>query len=225
MYTCSITGIPFQAKQKAVLIPVLINKNYTDANVSNANVRPFPASVKGYFNEENFYIDESDKENEKFIMNMISEIIGTKIIFENFLNLRGIEKEVQYNEKDYVISFFACHEQVFNSIITEFKIFSYSHKKRVNFNTYSQNFINDVINELKFFSKLNVPYQTKLGSHRTGYVFANNFEEKHLANLAEVKFINSFLSDIGKKWEPSGVCSYNHELALQIYSKSILNLV
>ena len=225
MYTCSITGMPFDQNTKAVLIPVLISKDFTDTNISNRNIRPFPVSVHGYFSEELFIIDKKYEEHKNFMMNMISSVLGKNIKFEDFQQLRGNDKEVVYDDKDYIINFFACHQNIYNSIISEFKTPGFISKNKIDFKNYCQEFVYQIINETSNFPKLiNEPYKTKLGSNRTGFIIPDNFEEVHLSYFAEIKFINTFLSTIGKKWEPSGICSYNSNLAFDIYKNSILNL-
>lgn len=225
MYTCSITGMPFNNDSKAVVIPVLIRKNFTDSVSANTNIRPFPISVRGSFQEDIFYIDQQESEREKFMMDMISSVIGWKITWSQFQQLRGNQKEVEYDDKDYVFGFFACHQNVYNSIITDFKTQCSFSKQKLNFHHYQQGFLDYIADETKHLSKLvNEPYRTKLGSNRTGFVIPNNFNEVDLNYLGEVKFINSFLSEIGKKWEVVSICSYNSDLAFSIYKNSLSTL-
>lgn len=225
MYTCSITGMPFQHNPNAVVIPVLISQSITDSNISNTNIRPFPISVRGSFQEELFYIDKADSIREKFMMDMISKVIGKTITWEEFQQLRGNEKEVEHDDKSYIIGFFACHQNIYNSIVDDFTTHGSLSKKKINFNQYCQEFTSYISGETSHLSHLiNEPYRTKLGSNRTGFIVPDNFDEVHLPCLAEVRFINAFLSSMGKKWEVVGICSYNSNSAFNIYKNSILEL-
>lgn len=103
MYTCSITCLPLNQNPYAVLIPILVRKEYKDSSVANVNVRPFPISVCGMFDEETFHVDLKDKERENFMMNMISNVLGRHVTWKEFQNLRGSEKNVEYDGNDYVL--------------------------------------------------------------------------------------------------------------------------
>jgi hypothetical protein len=226
MYTCSITGMPFNQNPKAVVIPVLIRKDFTDSNIANANICPFPISVLGSFSEDVFLIDTKEKDRENFMMEMISSVIGRSITWKDFQQLRGDEKEVKYDDKDYIISFFACHQNIYNSIFSDFKAqYSFS-KQKLHFEDYRKEFLDTIAHETKKLSHLvDEPYRTKLGSNRTRFVIPDNFNEVHLSYFAEIKFLNSFLSMIGKSWESYGVCSYDSSLAFKLYKDSVLQLI
>jgi len=227
MFTCSITGMPFYQNPKAVLIPILISKKYTDTSVSNVNVRPFPVSVRGVFQEDLFYIDPQDKNREDFMLSMISELIGRHVTWSDFLNLRGSEKEVEYDDKDYVLSFFACHQNVYDSIVSDFKARSSFSNMKLNFNDFSDRFVEYIHSETKGLPTFeDEPYRTKLGTNRSGSIVPNVFNESDLPYLAEVKFINTFLSMIGKKWESCGICAESSDSSnpFDIYKNSILSL-
>lgn len=224
MRTCSITGIPFYQSVQAVVIPVLVRKTYSDCLVANENVLPFPIAVAGEFSEE-FYI--GDKKRGKVMMNMISSVLGYKLSWEDFENLRGDEKEVSFDGKDFIIGFFACHKNVYDSIMKDFRCnphFNLS-KEEVNFDDFNTAFKTYV--EKNDFRKLltssTMSFKDSLGSIRGDFAIPDSFSESEISYFSEIQFIHRFLSLIGKRWELSGIAAYEEdsELALKIYKESI----
>lgn len=219
--------MPLQNGAKSIMIPVLIRKNFMDSPSSNTNVRPFPISVRGSFSEELFYIDEQDKNRETFMFAMLSSVFGRTISLNDFLWMRGKEKEVSYDENDYVVGFFACHQSVYDSIMANFMTKPHFSKNKVNFTEYSRDFVQYIHVETQpFITLVDEPYRMKLGNNRSGFIVPDNFEVEHLPYLAEVKFINTFLSMIGKKWEVAGIHaeSYASDLAFNLYKNAVLGL-
>lgn len=227
MYTCSLTSLPFYNSPDAVVIPVLIRREFADWSDPNANVKPFPVSVRGRFSAENFYINDDSKDRETFMMSMISDVLGRSITWKEFEGLRGSEKIVEYDDREYVLSFFACHEKAYNRILADFKAESSFSRKKLNFNDYVEAFVPYVKDNTKHLAIFtDEPYKTKLGVHRTGYVVTETFNETDLHLLAEVRFINAFISTIGKTWTPFGICAYEHEAnkAFNIFKSCIEEL-
>lgn len=228
MYACSITGMPFQSESKVVLIPVLIRKDFTDSTSSNTNVRPFPIAVRGSFSEEVFYVDKQDKDREAFMLAMLSNVFGRTITLTDFLWMRGKEKEVEYDENDYVVGFFACHQSVYNSVMTNFRTKPHFSKTKVDFTEYCRDFVHYIHVETQpFVTLVDEHYRTKLATHRSGFIVPDNFEVEHLPYLAEVKFVNTFLSMIGKKWDVAGIHadSYAADVAFDLYKNAISSLL
>ena len=222
MRTCSITGIPFYHSQQAILIPVLIRKEYSDSHVSNGNVIPLPISVEVEIAED-VYIRDQHRAN--IMMSMISNIIGYDISWQAFECLRGKDKEVYFQEKEYVIDFFACHKNVYDSIIQDFKIKPHFSDREVGFDGFKESFKmfvekNGYKNPL---TETTSSFKSYLGAIRSNYAIPENFKEDQLDYFSEIQFINRFLSLIGKRWEASGIAAYEEDsvLALDIYKKSI----
>lgn len=221
MYTCSITGIPFYKSQNAILIPVLIKKQYCDFNGPNENVIPFPIAVEAEISED-IYIQDLKREN--IMLNMISNIIGYDISWEDFEMLRGEEKEVCFEDKDYIIGFFACHKNVYDSIMQDFKIKPHFSDREVGFDDFKEAFklFIEKNDPRKNFKSTTSSFKSSLGAIRSNYAIPDNFEEDQLDYFAEIKFITLFLSMIGKRWEISGIAAYEDDsvLALDIYKQS-----
>jgi len=208
MKNCAITGKHFYDENMAILIPILIKKNQVESFTSNDNVMPFPIAVPIEYGYEDFYFTDESKCN--IMMSMVSDIMGRNINVDEFTGMRGNEKEVVYNDKEYYLDYFICHEKTFNMIINDFKI-----KTRYNENSLKNSFEDFkegfkryvTTNSITKLMRKNNPSQPMSEilpvDVTSGYVIPSNFTETHIDGLAEIRYIDYFLNMVGKEWKKS----------------------
>lgn len=215
MRNCSITSFPFYDSPNAVVIPILIRKKYVETAYANENAHPFPIAVRGEFSED-FYI--RDKQRGDVMMDMISSVMGRSLTWEEFDWLRGDDKVVTLNEKEYIIDFFACHEHVFDSVLNDLKVLnSYNTNKMemINFTEYQKllkNYVaTDPIAKMARGLKPQNYVDTLPSNLVSHYTIPDNFKEEHLDYMAEVRFMNAFLNMTGKVWTKSMHVPYEED--------------
>lgn len=218
MKNCSITSLPFYDSPNAVVIPILIRKDYIDPCCANDNVYPFPIAVSGEFGGEGFYI--KDHIRGAIMMEMISSVMGFPISWTDFEMLRSRDKVVIFDEKEYIIDYFACHQHVFDSIMNDMTLCTSFNKKnafeKVSFDQYKDYFKdavkNDGVHKLALTIKPTPIFKNTLPSIVvSSYTIPDNMKEEHMDYLAEIRFINSFLNMTGKEWTKSGIVPYQED--------------
>lgn len=210
MKQCSITGRPLNIDAEVVIIPILISKDTIYRINAHDNVHPFPIAINGVYNgdrlENMFDIDTKDKKTTALLA-LISDVLGYKATWEDFISSEG--EEVLFKDKLHYISFFACERKVFNSLLTVYLSANrFTDCKLSDFNEFKIGFKEDVFKHINNMKEVIV--SRKLSGNdllpvnaNYNFVITKNFKESFIDYLAEVYYLNMYLTRIGKEWSYS----------------------
>lgn len=210
MKQCSITGRPLNIDAEVVIIPILISKDTIYHINAHDNVHPFPIAINGVYNgdrlENMFDIDTKDKKTTALLA-LISDVLGYKATWEDFISSEG--EEVLFKDKLHYISFFACERKVFNSLLTVYLSANrFTECKLSDFNEFKIGFKEDVFKHINNMKEVIV--SRKLSGNdllpvnaNYNFVITKNFKESFIDYLAEVYYLNMYLTRIGKEWSYS----------------------